>query len=465
MALEFSRDTQSYLAKIKKNKNIYTRTDIEQVRNENKAKTTYTLHLMHLDIIKCEQEKKKIEKEKEDLKETLTKYENETEELKKELAARDEKKKDLLNEKEYKEKYNKEKEKLKEKLKQREALLKVSKEKLEELEKEIEKLKKLIKREKQEKKIFENSDKSKNLRIEALSNNVIDLQKKNDELMFKLMKKNKFEVEDGNKKSNIITYILQTIYKNYKSKNLPIVNENIRYIRDMFANSKNERNKTRQQDVVEFLRYILMNQNMTKYFQFVLNQAVTCGVSNINRPKAYKGDYETIHMLPNLENTFEGIEDVYLDRCQTIQHKGKANNAIKYYYIEPGQNQKYLIVQLKIFNNKLQKINKNIIYEQSMKYKNKNFELVGIIEHRGNTIQRGHYVSYIKTGNTWTLADDTAVTKNVQSLTKQPYVLFYKINGKANKHNVYPLTNQGENICYANALFQILVSLDIIDDI
>ena len=58
----------------------------------------------------------------------------------------------------------------------------------------------------------------------------------------------------------------------------------------------------------------------------------------------------------------------------------------------------------------------------------KKYELQCIIEHKGPSVQHGHYVSYIKiSDDAWYEANDTSITaKQTQDLLIQPSICIYK---------------------------------------
>ena len=58
----------------------------------------------------------------------------------------------------------------------------------------------------------------------------------------------------------------------------------------------------------------------------------------------------------------------------------------------------------------------------------KKYKLQCIIEHRGPSVQNGHYVSYLKiSDDAWYEANDTSITaKRTQDLPIQPYICIYK---------------------------------------
>ena len=67
------------------------------------------------------------------------------------------------------------------------------------------------------------------------------------------------------------------------------------------------------------------------------------------------------------------------------------------------------------------------------------YELVGLIVHVGNSCERGHYLSYIRSGHDWYEANDEVVKKVKVStiLNQEAYVLLYEIEGMRANHGYY----------------------------
>jgi hypothetical protein len=67
------------------------------------------------------------------------------------------------------------------------------------------------------------------------------------------------------------------------------------------------------------------------------------------------------------------------------------------------------------------------------------YELVGVIVHAGKSCERGHYLSYVKSGDDWYKANDEVVTKvHVDTvLNQQAYILLYEVEGMRANHGFY----------------------------
>lgn len=95
-----------------------------------------------------------------------------------------------------------------------------------------------------------------------------------------------------------------------------------------------------------------------------------------------------------------------------------------------------LSIQLNRFNAFAQKINKNINFDDLLKVNGQDFELYGIVEHLGGSINSGHYIAYVKAPNgSWYKADDSFVsTSRVDQIKNvRPYLLFYLLKSKEKK--------------------------------
>jgi len=120
-------------------------------------------------------------------------------------------------------------------------------------------------------------------------------------------------------------------------------------------------------------------------------------------------------------------------------------------------------------NIQINNINKNIVNQD-----NEEYELLGIICHsRGNSVDFGHYVAYVKRGDKVWYCNDTTI--NESSFDKYtgggtPYILLYK----KKSHTIAKLSkpkkfensgNSYNNTCYANSALQLLFSIPEMSDI
>ena len=92
--------------------------------------------------------------------------------------------------------------------------------------------------------------------------------------------------------------------------------------------------------------------------------------------------------------------------------------------------------------------------EHSINHNGIVYDLQGIIWHIGATQNGGHYISHVKVGSTWFLADDSNIKleskarfRSDKRATKIPYFLFYKKRGSTSKffRNI-PISSQSSNV-------------------
>jgi len=147
----------------------------------------------------------------------------------------------------------------------------------------------------------------------------------------------------------------------------------------------------------------------------------------------------TLHLdneEPSIENMFEKffkkkqIEDSgdkyiqsFLEKCPNIF----IVNAKGFFYDKKNKT----IVKIKkelIFGEKL--ILKKEYVSPHLRNKNIEYELIGIVVHKGNLATEGHYICYCKDNKdkTWFYLDDNKVIKVSEDLLHKlrPYILFYK---------------------------------------
>ena len=147
----------------------------------------------------------------------------------------------------------------------------------------------------------------------------------------------------------------------------------------------------------------------------------------------------TLHLdneEPSIENMFETffkkkyIEDSghksiqsFLEKCPKIF----IVNAKGFFYDKKNQ----IIVKIKkelIFGEKL--IIKKEYVSPYLRNKNIEYELIGLVVHKGNLATEGHYICYCKNNKdkTWFYLDDNKVIKVSEALLHKlrPYILFYR---------------------------------------
>ena len=161
-----------------------------------------------------------------------------------------------------------------------------------------------------------------------------------------------------------------------------------------------------------------------------------CDTKNGYRPAASIIP-ENMISLP-IEDANSVQESINLFMNPTIEHIIKSKNLIlkeKTYHIEKIKLNpaKYLLLTLKRFNynkytKKITKINKFIELNDLLNINGKKYKLIGHVNHIGETLTGGHYVTYIKANNKWYVYDDISVN-NLDGGSTQgtPYIILYEI--------------------------------------
>lgn len=199
--------------------------------------------------------------------------------------------------------------------------------------------------------------------------------------------------------------------------------------------------KGRQEDASEFLIQLLEKFSTANYFNYKLNESITC-IGN-NTPVIFKDnnykilnveltDKKSISKLIDdqlkLQEKMEGNNNVEVCRKNGIQGTGVAIKQINY-EIPPENN--YLIIALKRFNTRGNKNNNLINVDNYISIDNVSYFLYGVIPHLGITRDSGHYIFIKKTeDNNGIIYDDSSVNKindfTTNNKIKQVYIAIYK---------------------------------------
>ena len=188
----------------------------------------------------------------------------------------------------------------------------------------------------------------------------------------------------------------------------------------------------RQQDSHEF--YLLVLNSVSDFFKNLFFGKL---ISRVTCPKKHISDVEepflnlslTIQNSNNIKNClkkyFEPIRNIKSYHCEKCKKKREIS---KQYIVK--KNPTILVLHLNRFNNFGKKLTKHVNFESEIMFNKKKYSLFGIVDHIGSTIQFGHYVSYIRSGNNiWYRMNDSSVNivnnNNVRRL--KPYMLFYNL--------------------------------------
>jgi uncharacterized UBP type Zn finger protein len=195
-------------------------------------------------------------------------------------------------------------------------------------------------------------------------------------------------------------------------------------------------NPRAQQDAAEFLLKSILNKNeKLTLFNFELKTQSFC-IDKKNEVKHYEEAVKTPEKTISLElkeNSVQKNIDLFLkdellpdDYAECKKYSG--TRGVKKTSIQSSQN--YLIVQLKRFDQNLQKISKDITINEKITVSGKQWALQGAVLHTG-TLTIGHYLYLWKDANTWILFNDSTVSNPETSVVQKElntngYILLYK---------------------------------------
>lgn len=237
-----------------------------------------------------------------------------------------------------------------------------------------------------------------------------------------------------------------------------------------------------QQDVHEFLIYLF--EKISNEIKFpITNNNIKNILSNVYSKKKYmneiKNNYKDGYSI--IDKYFNGLfeKNIYCNKCNHFNKKIEIFNVLEcsinnnldldsiiQNYFKPEKldgykcdnckekntsekiikcinTPKYLFIQLKKYDNFMNKLNVNIkfyeylkLIDYSIKEKCNNFyKLKGIINHLGINMSSGHYTSMVNINNKWFMCDDTNINeiKEEQIYNKNAYILLYE---KVEKNNI-----------------------------
>jgi ubiquitin carboxyl-terminal hydrolase 36/42 len=233
-----------------------------------------------------------------------------------------------------------------------------------------------------------------------------------------------------------------------------------------------------QEDAHEFLRSLLstltldgQNKQLSSLFDGLLESAVTC--QTCHRASVTRDRYMDLSLditdscVKDLEGALakftktellDGDNRVNCSRCKAKKVVSKG--------LRLATAPSILVCHLKRFDfdllGRTRRIAKKINYPQRleigdfMSRANQSspppYELVGVLVHAGRQCESGHYLSFIKNGESWYKANDEVVTKVSVDivLRQQAYILIYEVEGMRKKHGYegfckYHQSNRNKN--------------------
>jgi len=142
-----------------------------------------------------------------------------------------------------------------------------------------------------------------------------------------------------------------------------------------------------------------------------------------NEEPSIESMFEKFFKKKQIEDSGDKYIQSFLEKCPNIL----IVNAKGFFYDKKNK----MIVKIKkelIFGEKL--IIKKEYVSPYLRDKNIEYELIGIVVHKGNLATEGHYICYCKNNKdkTWFYLDDNKVIKVSEDLLHKlrPYILFYK---------------------------------------
>lgn len=210
-------------------------------------------------------------------------------------------------------------------------------------------------------------------------------------------------------------------------------------------------------------------------------KSFVCRKPNIRRDKTPHDERFTISFLE--KDSIQSLQQLVKKQITALtgdnqwEYNGRdkcdATEITKYQFYD------YVMIQLKIFNDdeskrKLSEEHQKKLINNTLQLPTvddgvKPFQLIGSINHRGNSIKGGHYIAVVKKqtapyfNERWWVCDDNKVYDVANSFPyfkdHEPYILFYKRSSiPLDKRKPLGIDNEG-NSCYINALMQNIINV------
>jgi len=233
-----------------------------------------------------------------------------------------------------------------------------------------------------------------------------------------------------------------------------------------------------QEDAHEFLRALLStltmnghNTQLSSLFDGLLESAVTCQTcdhSSLTRDRYMDLSFDISHpRIRTLEDALteftktELLQDQNMVHCEKCKCKRSATKGLRL-----ATAPSILVCHLKRFAydryGHVTRLNKQVTFptklESMSDYMSKinhasppPYELVAVLVHQGHSCDSGHYLAYIKSGNSWYKANDSSITKVSldQVLSQQAYILVYEVAGmrtaKSSKSSLHDVDAEADD--------------------
>ena len=296
---------------------------------------------------------------------------------------------------------------------------------------------------------------------------------------------------------------LAELFKLYFDKSKNNLDEKYKdYYKKVLESFYKERGLTKngQQDSEEFLSFII--DCINKFYPAIQHSIDDKCDRKENVLKQFENNFKN-NKLEELLGIIFAIENYIKDQCVYVKFTKKlkiqlavsknlnVDNINKYleekeeklskntkYYTEKKEKyyffNNYCLIQLKIFGANVRyepyKIYPKIknISENIKDIKGEEYELMGVVVHRGSSADSGHYMAYVKRNNIVYKCDDDDIIpgRNFNDIpdNETPYILLYK----KDSHNISDEQiepkgiqnwNPFGNICFANASLQLLFTI------
>jgi hypothetical protein len=163
------------------------------------------------------------------------------------------------------------------------------------------------------------------------------------------------------------------------------------------------------------------------------------------------------------DQQLERFEETRLERCPDSDHRHRAKTTYQNF-------SDFVLIHMKVFKYVMEtgvseKIDVSVRIENQLWLGGTQYvtgiqyDLIGLVRHQGQSIDRGHYIADVKRGDIWWRADDAKITplrSEPNGVQSDVYMLLYRKAGVQGATGVpEPLENLGAS-CYANAVIQLL---------
>ena len=307
--------------------------------------------------------------------------------------------------------------------------------------------------------------KNNNNIIKSISNDISEIHKVKKEDVMKI-------IEDSKSWDDVKKYIILLENVEQNAQNVKLRGDLISLFIEL--NKQHEPNKTvdisdinlicpfnrdTQQDSHELLLKYINSLKQYNIFNITETSTITCNTTNqtgrkliITNHLQIPNGFKNLPIQASLDIPLV-TNHTYLESCN-----GPARQEISYI-----NNTKYLLIQLKIFNNDgiKQPFIKPI--DTSITFNGEDYTLMGYIAHTGSQINHGHYVYVDFSGKYTIYNDDTIIVDQPHqpNNTKyNPYVVLYVKTGQGSPFNDVRagIKNIGST-CYISAALQLLASI------